>query len=105
MMENNKMVLVDKWCMHYNIEISFIDTLQEFGLINIALVDDARYLRHDDLKEIEKMMQFYYDLGINLEGIDVIVNLLMQIKELRHKLEVTNNKLKVLENDFHHYEL
>jgi hypothetical protein len=104
-MENNHLILVEQYCIHYNIEISFIDSLQEYGLIKIAQVNDERYLHHDDLKEIEKMIQFYYDLGINLEGIEVISNLLQQIKELHYKLVAANNKMKVIDNNFLHYEL
>ncbi|MBK9254062.1 MAG: MerR family transcriptional regulator [Saprospiraceae bacterium] len=98
-METNKLILLEHCCQHYNIEISFIDALNEFGLISITQINEDRFLSHDDLREMEKIVQFYYELGINLEGIEVIINLLHQMNVLRQELDTTKSKLKVFVSD------
>jgi hypothetical protein len=98
-METKNLILIEQLCSHHNIEVSFINSLQEFGLIEIVVIEDNRYLSHEQLKDIEKMMRLHYELDINMEGIDAISNLLLQIDNLQQELSAAKNKLKVFEND------
>ncbi|MBK7798545.1 MAG: chaperone modulator CbpM [Saprospiraceae bacterium] len=98
-METNQLVLIEEFCVHYNIEYTFIDSLQEFGLVNLIVQDNGKYLSHDDVPEVEKMIRLHYELGINLEGIDVIYNLLKQIDHLQSELEIAKNKLNFYDFD------
>lgn len=66
-------------------------------MIAIQVIQDDKYVHIDDLNEIEKMIKFYYDLGINLEGIDVVFNLLLQNEALRRELDIAHQKLKALD--------
>ena len=45
------------------------------------------------------MIRLHYELGINLEGIDVIYNLLKQIDHLQSELEIAKNKLNFYDFD------
>ncbi|MFZ1455060.1 MAG: chaperone modulator CbpM, partial [Saprospiraceae bacterium] len=74
-MDKNNKILLHHFCLYHEVELSFIDSLHEYGLITIIVVNDDKYILEDDLKEIEKMVHFYYELGINIEGIEVIINL------------------------------
>jgi len=95
----DNVVLVHQFCIYHQVEMSFIDSLDEYGLISIKVINEDKYLLMEDLKAIEKMAQFYYDLGINLEGIDVITNLLIQNDHLRKELEVSHKKLSLFGDD------
>lgn len=96
-MSTNNLVLVSHFCQHHQVEMSFIDSLQSYGLIAIQVIQEDKYVHIDDINEIEKMIKFYYDLGINLEGIDVVFNLLLQNEALRRELDIAHQKLKVLD--------
>jgi chaperone modulatory protein CbpM len=96
-MENNNLILIEHFCRHNQVEISFIDSLHNFGLIEFIEKDNNKYLINEQLKKIEKMIEFHYQLNINLEGIDVIANLLDQINTLQQELARANNKLSILE--------
>ena len=98
-METNQLVLIEEFCVHYNIEYTFIDSLQEFGLVTLIVHDNGKYLSHDDVPEVEKMIRLHYELGINLEGIDVIYNLLKQIDHLQSELEIAKTKLNFYDFD------
>ena len=96
----NNLVPVHHFCLHHEVELSFIDSLHEYGLITVTFINEDKYLLPEELKEIEKFIQFYYDLGINLEGIEVINNLLFQNATLHNELEATLKKLHIFEVDF-----
>ncbi len=98
-METNNLILIEQLCTHHNIEFSFIDTLQEFGLIDIIIIEDNKYLANEKIKDVEKMMRLHFELDINMEGIDAISNLLQQIDNLQQELISTKNKLRLYERD------
>lgn len=93
-MNTENLIRIEHFCEQYHVEFAFITSLQEFGLINVLVVDDSKYLSREELKEIEKLIRLHDELGINLEGIDVISNLLNQIKDLQQELTIVKNKLR-----------
>ncbi|MGM0478019.1 MAG: chaperone modulator CbpM [Bacteroidota bacterium] len=94
-METNNLVRVERCCAQLEVEFSFVHELEDHGLIEIVIVDDQSYISIDHLKRLERVIHFYYDLNINLEGIDVIHHLLGQIDDLQEELRITRNKLKI----------
>jgi len=93
-MKNENLVLIAQFCLHYEVEPSFISSLHDFGLISLLELHDERYIALNEIREVERMVRLHYDLGINLEGIDAINILLKQIAELRQELMVAKNSLK-----------
>jgi len=85
-------------CLHYNIEISFVDALNELGLIRIEIVEKGIFIHQDQIGALEKIIRLHQDLNVNLEGIDVIFNLLESEKTLRNELNVIKNRLRLYEN-------
>jgi len=94
-METRDLILIEHFCNNHGIEFSFIDSLQTFGLIEVIIQEEQKYLQQDQLIEVEKMMRMHYDLDINMEGIDVISHLLKRINYLQQELIVTQNKLRL----------
>ena len=92
-MKNENLVLVAQFCLHHHVELSFISSLHQFGLINILELEDEHYLTIDETRAVEKMVRLHYELGINLEGIDAIANLLTQIEVLQQELTMVRNRL------------
>lgn len=95
-MNTDNLIRIEYFCEQYNVEFSFINALKESGLINLVVVEESSYLSTEDLKELEKLIRLHYELGINLEGIDVISNLLKQLEDLQQELAAAKNKLKFL---------
>jgi hypothetical protein len=98
-MQTINLVLVDDLCKYFEVEFTFLNALKEHGLIEIIFLDNKKYISHDYLKDVERAIQFHYELNINLEGIDVINNLLNQIEDLNEELRITKNKLNLLDID------
>lgn len=99
-MKTETLILVKQFCVSHDIDITFITALQNFGLIEIIVVEENQYLNPQQLKEVEKMIRLHYDLEVNLEGIDIITNLLKRIEHLQIELVTAQNKLKLLDAIF-----
>jgi hypothetical protein len=80
---------------HYNVELSFFSNLNEIGLIEIQTVEQLQYVHQDSIYEIEKMIRMHQDLQVNLEGIDVVFNLLQKIDSLKQELMDVRNRLRL----------
>lgn len=92
-MSTKKFILLNNLCAHYNVEMSFFNSLNEFGLIEIILVEESQYIHHNKITDIEKMIRIHQELNVNIEGIDVVLNLLEKIEKLQNELIITKNKL------------
>lgn len=92
-----ELIIVSEYIKYSNIEDSFINLLEENELIHIYEVDDRRFLHHHELPEIEKYARMYYDLSINMEGIDVIHHLLERIREMQDEMKDLRGKLRFFE--------
>jgi hypothetical protein len=86
-------------CSHYNIEISFVDTLNKMGLIEIEIIEQKQYIHEDQISDLERIIRLHNELNVNLEGIDVVFNLLAKERELRNELNALKNRLRLYEND------
>lgn len=87
-----------KLSIHYEIEISFIHSIHDQGLIQIEIFEDGPYISHDQLLLLEKVLRVYQELEVNIAGVDVILNLLDRIEDLQSQLLETRNKLSVYES-------
>lgn len=86
-------------CTHYSIEISFVDALNKMGLIQIEIIEQKQFIHQDQIGNLEKIIRLHNELNVNLEGIDVVFNLLEKEKELRNELIALKNRLRLYEND------
>src|SRR5690242_5173203 len=95
----NELLSVEKLCTHYNVEYHFLELLREHDLIEIINVNEQHYLHADALRNLESLMRMHYDLNINLEGIEVINNLLSRVNNLHEQIKYLKNKLKLYEDN------
>ena len=67
-----ELIIVSEYCHKCHIEPSFIEMLEEGGLINVHTEGGEHYLLLSELPNVERYSRMYYDLSINMEGIDAI---------------------------------
>ena len=96
-METTNLISIEKFCVHYQVPVTFINALHEYELVEIIDTNNATYLKVTQLHEVEKMMRLHFDLDINFEGIDAIYNLLKQVESLKSEITLLNNKLRLYE--------
>ncbi len=86
-------------CLHYDIEISFVDDLNKMGLIKIEIIEQNQFIHQDQISDLEKIIRLHNELNVNLEGIDVVFNLLKKERKLQEELNTLKNRLRLYEND------
>jgi len=96
-MKNENMISAAEFCEYHHIEISFIDSLKGIGLIEIATIEEMSYIRESQLNDLEKIVRLYYDLDINIEGIDTVINLLQRMEDMQHEIALLKNRLRLYE--------
>lgn len=92
-MENSRFISIQNISSYYNVEISFIRSLGEYGLIEITHTDEDEVMDLEYLGQLEKMMRLHYDLEINMQGIDAIAHLLKRIRDMQEDVRYLKNKL------------
>ena len=92
-------VIVREYCQKCHIDPEFILLLDEGGLIDLNVVNDESYLPVSQLKDVEQYTRMYYDLSLNLEGIDAIHHLLKRVEQLQAEVFRLKNRLHLYEAD------
>jgi hypothetical protein len=90
----NDFIAANEFCVNHNIEISFLNLLQQNGLIEISTKESIYFVEKKQLAQLEKFVHFYYDLDINLEGIETITYLLQRIESLQNENVKLKNRLR-----------
>jgi hypothetical protein len=93
-MENEQLIPVHKICVHYEIDLSFIDELRDSGLISLMTIDDTQFVDENQVADLERMIHLRYDLDVNVAGIDVISNLLQRLTVMQEEIIMLRNQLK-----------
>lgn len=97
-MNKGNLIPANEFCNSHNIEISFINSLQEAGLIEITTIKETEYIHESQLYELEKIVRLYYELDINLEGIETVIHLLQRINEMQDEITLLKNRLRLYES-------
>ena len=92
-MPEENMISANECCLHYNIELSFINHLSAYGLIELAFVKQQQFIPADQLQQLEKFIRMHYDLKINVEGIEAITHLLGRMEQLQQEVAILRNKM------------
>lgn len=94
-MQTEEMIPASEFCTHHHIELSFLYSLKESGLIEIVELQEKAFVPVRQLSELEKLIRLYYELHINLEGIETISYLLKRINEMQQQIVQLNNRLYI----------
>ncbi|MFV5695842.1 chaperone modulator CbpM [Flavobacterium sp. LB3P122] len=97
-MNIENLIPLPKLSIHYKVEIAFFDNLSEMGLLEIKTIEETQYIHADSIFEIEKIIRMHQELDVNIEGIDVVFNLLQKIEDLQNELITIKNRLRLYES-------
>lgn len=98
-METEEIIPVSDFCFNHNIDISFIYSLRESGLIECTIMEEKLFLHESQLKPLEKLVRLYYEMDINLEGIETINYLLQRMNEMQQQIVRLTNRLSMYESE------
>lgn len=91
---NRRRLLYSECLRIYEVEESFIDSLHEVGLIHVVDKEEESYIEYDELSNLEQFIRWYYDMNINVEGIDALHNMLGKVKSLQSEIDQLRSELQ-----------
>ena len=98
-MENSSLIPASVFCSSHNIEITFIQSLQENGLITVRHESEEYFIEEEQLSSLEKLTHLHYDLQINMAGLEVIQHMLKREEEKYRELVQLRNRLAFFEEE------
>ncbi len=97
-MHHANLIPAADFCSHYNIEASFIDALNSYGLVQITTIEGNCFINEDQLCEVESFIRLHHELHRNLESIDVVKNLLTRNESMQEEMKALKNRLRLYES-------
>ncbi|QBR12307.1 chaperone modulator CbpM [Sphingobacterium sp. CZ-2] len=73
-------------CRSNNIEQDFIQELHNNGLIEIIYQEEQEYIEEEQIIVLERFSTWHYELEINVQGIEVVQNLIDRIESLQQEI-------------------
>jgi len=98
-MEQTDIIVLDEFCTSHQVEISFVRSLEEYGLVQTITVNETLCVPGNELSKLEQIVRLHQELNINSEGIDVIINLLQRIENMQNEINELRSKLNFYEED------
>jgi chaperone modulatory protein CbpM len=96
-MPDEEIISLETFCSFNQVDRSFIETLESHGLISISYRENQGFIFRDEVAELEKYSRLYYELNINVPGIDALNHLLEKIKQLQQEAESLRARLRIYE--------
>ncbi|NDV60368.1 chaperone modulator CbpM [Bacteroides sp. 519] len=90
-------IIIREYCKRTDLEQDFFTMLEDNGLIDTCIIEGEKLFPSSQLLDIERYARLYYDLSINIEGIDAIHHLLNRMKDIQQELEYFKNRLRLYE--------
>jgi len=88
-------ISVKEFCAIHGVTNEYIYELRDFGLIQFQ---HEEFLQDSAIPKIEKIIRLREELNINLEGIEVIFNLLNKVSEMESERIQLRNRLRLYED-------
>jgi phage terminase small subunit len=98
-MDPEDMIGLEQFCTSHQVQISFIHSLEEHGLIQTVIVNETRCVPADELSKLEQIVRLHEELNINPEGIDAIINLLHRVESMQNEITELRNRLDFYAED------
>jgi hypothetical protein len=92
-------IAVASFCQHHNVQKSFLQSLQEHGLVEIKSVEQQESITEEQLPLLEKIVRLHCDMDINIEGIETIVHLLSRVQSMQEQIRALQNRLTIYETE------
>lgn len=98
-MQTDEMILINDFCINHKIDSSFVYALKDSGLVEITVWEEKLCIPESQLPNLEKLVRLYYEMDINLEGIETITYLLSRMNDMQQEIRTLHSRLSLYEND------
>lgn len=82
-----------------HVDITVLRDFAEYELIHIQIYSNTECVMAEEIDQIKRIIDLYKGLGVNKEGIDIILKMRDQILELQDEITTLNQKLEHRRSD------
>lgn len=98
-----KYIAVEEFCNHHGIEVMLLREFAEFGLVDLYVEENREFLPDVEVSRVERMLRLSQELEVNKEGIDIILHMREELKQLRREAANLRYRLQQLEAERTHW--
>jgi chaperone modulatory protein CbpM len=98
-MQPEDLIPAETFCACHQVELSFIRSLHDSGLIEMTIREGTVFLPSSGLGELEKLVRLHYEMDINLEGIEAISHLLQRLHDMDEHITSLQNRVRFYQED------
>ncbi len=98
-MMDHRMITLTQICEYFNVEIEIVRDFAEFGLYQTLVCDGEIGIEIANFDRLWKIISLYQSLGVNKEGIEIILELREKISDLQEQIDSLQNKTEKLRYD------
>jgi hypothetical protein len=92
-------ISLSRICDYFRVDIELVRDFADFGLYPTALFDGEVGIEMRNLGKLRKIISLHQALGINKEGIEVILELRNRVAGLQGEVELLRNEVATLKRD------
>jgi chaperone modulatory protein CbpM len=92
-------IAIEEFCSHHGVQVTLVKEFADFGLVQLQEQEQKAVLPAGEIEKLERLLRLYNDLGINKEGLEIILNMRGQLLNLNSELETIRYRLHHLEQE------
>ncbi len=90
---------IEEFCTHHGIQVTLVREFADFGLVHLQEQEQKALVPAEEIEKLERMIRLHSELGINKEGLEIILNMRDQLVSLSSELETIRYRLQQLEEE------
>ena len=98
-MATENLIAANDFCVFYNVEYTFINSLKDTGLVTVTTVNETTFIPETELQKLERIIHLHHDLEINIAGIEAITHLLDRVEQMQENVMLLRNRLRLYEDE------
>lgn len=91
---NARRILYSECIRIYEVKESFIESLNELGLIKVEDSEDDKFIEYENIDTLEQFVRWHNEMDINVEGIEALHYMLERVRNLQIEIEQLQNELR-----------
>lgn len=99
-MDTHRFIELREVSERFHIDFEVCRQFADFGIIATIAKDDTLYIEPEDVQTLRHAVSLYRDLGVNQEGIDVILAMRQRIVQLQDEVEYLTRRTERLEQEY-----
>ncbi|MFV0590017.1 MAG: chaperone modulator CbpM [Draconibacterium sp.] len=96
-MTSNELVSIKQVKIHHNLDDGFMERVESCQLIEFVFKESEKFMYVEQLPVLEQIIRLHFDLQVNMEGIDVITQMLKRMDKLQQTIQHLENRLRLYE--------